>query len=193
MKNQNKNHFFQTVFRFIFGILITVIWTSASAGSFAQSALLGGNGTAGYAGDGAQISATSQFRGAQDIIRSTSGILYIADTSSHCIRKVDTSGILSTIAGVCSTSGGYVEGTSTGTARFNSPYGLALDETNNLLYVADYSNNRIRKIDLTTNTTSLIAGDGTAGFIEGDGITARFNTPRKLALTPDGQTLYVSD
>jgi len=71
MKNQNKNHFFQTVFRFIFGILITVIWTSASAGSFAQSALLGGNGTAGYAGDGDQLSATSQFYNPISVIRSS--------------------------------------------------------------------------------------------------------------------------
>lgn len=96
-----------------------------------------------------------------------------------------------TIAGYCGTAG-YTEGMGRN-ARFNNPTGMALDEVNNLLYVADQTNNRIRKIDLATNTTSLVAGNTTSAYTEDIGSSARFYNPTSLLLASDKQTLYLSD
>ena len=62
----------------------------------------------------------------------SSGILYVADTYNHRIRKITPTGVVTTIAGA--------------TAEFRYPYDVAVDSSGNL-YVADYGNNRIRKIE----------------------------------------------
>ena len=76
-------------------------------------------------------------------------------------------------------------------AQFNSPIGLAVSGTT--LYVADYSNNRIRAIDLASaaKTVSTIAGSGTPGHADGAGTAAQFLQPAGLAVS--GTTLYVVD
>jgi DNA-binding beta-propeller fold protein YncE len=81
------------------------------------------------------------------------GNLYIADHSYHVIRKVNTAGIISTIAGTGAV--GYSgDGGQAILAKLNGPTGLALDKVNNLLYVADETNNVIRRINLTTGIIS---------------------------------------
>ena len=76
-------------------------------------------------------------------------------------------------------------------AQFNSPIGLAVSGTT--LYVADYSNNRIRAIDLASRdkTVSTIAGSGTPGHADGAGADAQFLQPAGLAVS--GGILYVAD
>lgn len=69
---------------------------------------------------------------------------------------------------------------------------MALSEDGSTLYIADTESHIIRKLDLTTMTTSLIAGEpGTAGFADGDAAAARFNFPTDIEL--DGNTLFVAD
>ncbi|MGX7667343.1 T9SS type A sorting domain-containing protein [Flavobacterium pedocola] len=112
--------------------------------------------------------------------------LYVADWNNHKIRKVTPDGTVTTYAG--STSG-YQDGT-VASAKFNGPTGLGLDTAGNL-YVADYSNHRIRKID-TSGQVTTIAGNGAAGVADGLGINASFNNPALVAVASDG-SLFVTD
>lgn len=121
------------------------------------------------------------------------GQLYIADTMNHRIRKVDlATGLISTIAGTgqhrLSGDGGPAV-----SAALNEPCALALDGKG-FLYIADQSNNRVRRVDLQAGTISTIAGTGEAAY-SGDGGPAREATlagPSGLAMGPDG-ALYIAD
>tara|TARA_B110001454_G_scaffold113839_1_gene106621 strand:- start:172 stop:954 length:783 start_codon:yes stop_codon:yes gene_type:complete len=113
--------------------------------------------------------------------------LYVADTNNHTIRKiVIANGTVTTLAG-SSGNIGSEDGTGT-SAKFNYPYGITTDGTN--LYVADKSNNRIRKIVIDNGTVTTLAGSS-SGFLDGTGTEAKFNTPK--GITTDGANLYVVD
>ena len=118
-----------------------------------------------------------------------SGNLYIADAFNNEIRKlVIATGVLSTLAG--STTAGSADGTGTA-ASFNRPQGIVYDGIGNL-YVADLNNNMIRKIVISTGVVSTLAGNTTAGSLNGTGTTASFHNP--IAVATDGLgNLYVSD
>ena len=95
---------------------------------------------------------------------------------------------VSTLAGTAGQSG-FTNGTGS-TARFNRPEGVTTDGTN--LYVADTSSDTIRKIVISTREVTTIAGSaGQAGFANGTGSAALFNTP--VGITTDGKNLYVAD
>jgi sugar lactone lactonase YvrE len=83
---------------------------------------------------------------------------------------------------------GYLDGTGTG-ARFNNPYGVAVDSAGTV-YVADSNNNRIRKITPAGVVTTL-AGS-TVGYLDGTGTGAQFNNPCGVAVDSAG-TVYVGD
>lgn len=145
-----------------------------------------------FSGDGGPATqATLNFPGAVAVDRQ--GNLYIADTMNHRIRKVDAAtGVISTIAGTgqhrCSGDGGPAT-----TAALNEPAALAVDERGNL-YVADQSNNRVRKVDLNTGIMTTVAGTGETGY-SGDGMPATeagVSGPSGLTLGPDGD-LYIAD
>ena len=145
----------------------------------------------GYAdGDGT----TARFKSPSSIVAAGGGTLYVADTNNHRIRKVtiDPANLTAAAAQVSDFAGsgtpGHTNGAAAG-AQFNSPIALAISGT--MLYVADYSNNRIRAIDLAANTVSTIAGSGTPGYADGPGTAARFLQPAGLAVS--GDTLYVAD
>lgn len=125
------------------------------------------------------------------------GNIYVADRDNNRIRKISPAGVVTTIAGGGSTRfdsyrnsiGTYLDGTGIA-ARFDNPTDLAVDSVGNI-FVADYGNNRIRKISPEGVVTTL-AGSGLAGYIDGTDTSARFNGPSGIALDPIGN-IYVAD
>ena len=121
------------------------------------------------------------------------GTVFIADTWNHRIRKIDPqTGVISTIAGTGQAKF-YGDNGQAEKAALNEPVALAIDANSNLL-IADQSNNRIRKIDLSSGVITTIAGNGESGYNGDDilGPDAALAGPSGLALDPKGN-LYVAD
>jgi len=117
------------------------------------------------------------------------GNLYVADSTNHTIRKVTSSGVVTTLAGAAGVAG-YVDATGTA-ARFNYPAGIAVDAAGNV-FVSDRSNNVIRRIS-TAGAVSTFAGVvGVSGSDDGTGSGALFNQPGGLVFDASGN-LYVAD
>jgi sugar lactone lactonase YvrE len=113
--------------------------------------------------------------------------LYVADYSNHRIRKiVIDNGIVTTLAGQSDNGSTDATGTS---ASFNRPEGITTDGTN--LYVADYANNRIRKIVIDNGTVTTLAGSSSGFADNATGTSAKFRGP--VGITTDGTNLYVAD
>jgi sugar lactone lactonase YvrE len=98
----------------------------------------------GYAGDGGPAT-EALFRMPADVAAGSDGTLYVADTYNDCVRKIDTDGIVSTVAGQCGKPGHSGDGGPATQARLNRPYGIALDENQNL-YIADTENDVVRVV-----------------------------------------------
>ena len=144
----------------------------------------------------------ARFYGPAQLVRASNGTLYVADSNNHCIRKIapganaTTAGAVTTVAGVCgTTTEGFNNGVAS-TARFRFPFGLALDEAQQVLYVADTENNRIRKIKLgslaAADAVTTLAGNEAYGSADGQGSAARFYHPQGLARDAQGN-LFVAD
>ncbi len=117
------------------------------------------------------------------------GNVYVADYGNHRIRKVMTStGMARTVAG--SGTQGYADGVGL-TAQLAYPTGLVLDGKGTL-YFSESPFHRIRKLVLATGAVSTVAGDTTAGHVDGPGVGARFSGPSGLAIDAQGH-LYVAD
>ncbi len=144
----------------------------------------------GYSGDGGPATA-AQFYYPQGLCTDTLGNIYVADTRNHAIRKINASGIITTIAGIGST-GFTGDGGAATVAKLNYPMSVAIDATGNL-YIADQQNHAIRKVK-PSGIISTIAGNGASGY-SGDGGPAtagRLYNPSGIAATPQG-TLYIAD
>ena len=112
----------------------------------------------------------------------SSGNLYVADTFNHRIRKVTPAGLVTTIAGTG--AAGFQDGP-VATAKFNYPYGIAVDSSANI-YVADTYNQRIRKITPANNVA------GTWAWASPTQIPPSGTTPQTVTFTPQDQAEYVS-
>lgn len=151
--------------------------------------VVAGTGQAGF-GDSTDWS-PPQFNQPAALALDASGNLYVADTKNHRLRKIDSTGKVTTVAG------GYASGFagdngSAVSAWLNSPSGVAVDAAGNL-YIADRDNHRVRKV-ATTGTITTVAGTGTAGF-SGDGASAtsaQLNSPVSVAVDAAGN-LYIAD
>ncbi|HAN32717.1 MAG TPA: hypothetical protein DCQ06_14080, partial [Myxococcales bacterium] len=142
-----------------------------------------GTGSYGYQ-DGAAKSA--KFYYPCDVAWAPSGDLYVADRSNHRIRKIAFDGTVSTVAG---STYGFTDGAGA-TARFGYPESIAVDRTNNIIYVADSYNNRIRKVTPNGTVTTFI-GSGSSSYKEGTGTGAWIYRPTGVAVGTDG-TVYFS-
>lgn len=118
---------------------------------------IAGNGTSGYSGDGG-LAVNAKLNSPRGICIDSNGNIYIGDTGNNVIRKINTSGVINTIAGT-GFPGFLGDGGLAVNAQLNSPRGIALDNQG-YLYISDANNFRIRKIALD-NTISTFAGNGT--------------------------------
>ncbi len=150
-----------------------------------------GNGTAGSSGNGGQAT-VAELYSPSGMALDVSGNLYIADVHDNYIRKVNTSGVISTVAGN-GTAGFSGDGGQATAAELWGPTGITFDAAGNL-YIADYANFRIRKIIISTGIISTVAGNGTGGF-SGDGgqaTAAKIDSPYGVILDAAGN-LYIAD
>lgn len=143
-----------------------------------------GTGTAGFSGDGGAATA-AKLNNPTGLVADAAGNIFIADNDNQRIRKVNTSGIISTVAGN-GTSGYTGDGAAATAATFSHPYGVAIDPTG-VLFITDKDNHVVRQVN-TSGIISTIAGTGVAGF-SGDGLfatSAQLNEPAGICLTKSG-------
>ncbi len=130
---------------------------------------------------------TAQFGEPRGVVVDSSGNVFVADYSAHVIWKVTAAGVVSKVAGTAPTPGSTDGSTA---ALFNAPSGIALDSANNL-YVADTSNNTVRKISPAGTVSTLAGLAGRSSSTDGKGAEARFEEP--YAVATDGTYVYVAD
>jgi sugar lactone lactonase YvrE len=150
-------------------------------------AVVAGNGNASYAGDGGPATAAS-LNAPSGAAADAVGNLYIADSSNNRIRKVNTSGVITTVA----INGKYVysgDGVAATNTSLGDPGGVAVDAAGNL-YIAAAGNDRIRKVG-TNGVITTVAGGGSLG--DGNPATnAGLSEPYGVALDALGN-LYIAD
>jgi hypothetical protein len=152
---------------------------------------LAGNGVAGYSGDG-QAAIDARIDVPLDIAADSRGNVYLSDWRHHVVRKlIVSSGKIETIAGIGARA--YTREGQARDAGLSTPLGMSLDKNDNL-YIADYGNNMIRRIDAQSGVISTVAGTGYRGF-SGDGelaVFAHLNRPYNVYVDDDGG-LFISD
>jgi hypothetical protein len=149
-----------------------------------------GTGASSYSGDGGPAN-KAKLADPKGVILDAAGNLYIADTSNHRIRKVDASGIITTVVGT-GVQGGGGDGGPALQAQLSEPRTLAWGPGGEL-YITEPKIHRIRKVD-AQGIISLLAGTSVAGF-SGDGgpaVDAQLNTPRGVAVDAAG-VVYIAD
>jgi hypothetical protein len=145
--------------------------------------LAGSSGSADGTGDAARFD--NPFGVAAD----GAGNLYVGDTFNHTIRKINSGGVVTTLAGLAG-SFGSLDGTGSA-ARFFHPNGVAADGAGNV-YVADGGNNTIRKITPGGTVTTVAGLAGSSGSADGTGSAARFYAPYGVVADGAGN-LFVTD
>jgi len=144
----------------------------------------------GYYGDGGPA-IYAQIYGPHGIAFDSAGNLYIADTGNNRVRKIDTNGIITTVAGSSGVGGFGGDGGPATKALLNYPVGVATDPAGNL-YIADSLNSRIRKVSVN-GTITTVAGNGSLGYA-GDGgssTDASLYFPNDVKVS--GGKIYIAD
>lgn len=161
---------------------------SASSGNISTVA---GNTTQGFAGDGAAATLAELYL-PTGVFVDASGNLFVADRGNNRIRKVSTSGTITTVAGSGSgvSSGDGGAATSAGLA---SPTNVVLDASGNI-FIAGTLNSRIREVAAGTGIITTVAGDGVAGFFGDGGLptNAGLNHPGGVAVDASGD-IFIAD
>jgi sugar lactone lactonase YvrE len=148
-------------------------------------------GNAGFSGDGGPATAARLNR-PRCVLVDAAGRILVADTDNHCVRMIDTAGIITTLAGI-GTRGGYTgDGVAATATRLNHPFGLALDGAGNL-YIADVDNARIRAVSARDGIMHTVAGTGTSGYNGNDlpAATTRLRMPYGVTTVADATGLRI--
>jgi uncharacterized protein (TIGR03437 family) len=150
-----------------------------------------GTGNSSYNGENLPAVATNISRPYRMTFDSA-GNLYFNEDLGNRVRKVSPSGVVTTMAGN-GLAGFDGDGGQATAARLRLPSAVAIDKDGNL-YIADYSNHRIRKVTASTGVITTVAGNGTQGFNgdNGPAIDASLNFPESVAVDKDGN-LFIAD
>jgi streptogramin lyase len=152
---------------------------------------IAGTGAYGYNGDGIPATSADLFHPA-DLALGPDRALYFTDSQNAAIRRIDRSGMITTVAGTAASAGFAGDGGAATAAQLNGPDGLTI-ASDGTLYIADTGNNRIRKV-APDGTITTVVGTGTAGEA-GDGgpaDRAQLRAPRSVSIDGAGN-LYIAD
>jgi sugar lactone lactonase YvrE len=146
-------------------------------------------GSAGQIGSTNGTGSAARFNHPYGVAVDGSGNVFVADTGNHIIRKITPARVVTTLAGLAGQIGSS-NGTGS-TARFNSPYGIAINSSN-ILYVTDRGNHTIRTVTQAGVTTTFAGIAGNAGHVDGIGTAALLNNPEPIAVDNSNE-IYVVD
>lgn len=187
----------------LFTLILGCLLLSGCA--YAQiSTVAGGANSPNYVGDGGQATSAG-LNYPEFVIFDASNNMYISDANNSVIRKVTTSGVISTYAGTSlptnqffsfpPQNAGYSgDGGSAAKAKLHAPYGMSFNKTGNL-FIADVANNAIRKIT-TAGIISTYAGTGVSYGYSGDGgqaTNAKLYNPSSVAVDTSNGNVYIAD
>ena len=162
---------------------IRKVATDGVIGTFA------GNGTAGYSGDGGPATQAS-LAGINGLYGDPYGNIYLSDSIHAVVRKIDTTGKITTIAGT-GVPGYSGDGGPATAARLYHPNGIGIDANRNI-YIGDDSINAVRKIDTNGVITTLLGGNPTKGLFDGDTAQALFCNITNITADDVGD-IYIID
>jgi trimeric autotransporter adhesin len=151
-----------------------------------------GTGSQGYSGDKGQAT-SAELNNPYGVAVDASGNIYIADNSNHRIRMVTNgTGVITTVAGNGSQGYSGDSGQATSAALY-SPPGVAVDASGNI-YIADFYNNRIRKVTKSTGVITTVAGTGRGSYggDKGQATSANLRSPYGIAVDASGN-IYIAD
>lgn len=140
-------------------------------------------------------STTAKFKNPRGLCLSADGAsLFIGDNNNHCIRKLNLgTNVVTTFAGVGGSASSGSDDGSSATAKFSNPSGIIMTFNGKHMYVADYSNLKIRAVNTETNVVSSLAGGAYGNLDNTDGALAKFAGPISVALSANNELLYVAD
>ncbi len=147
----------------------------------------------GYTGDGGPATA-AEFGNPNCVTFDATGNYYVSDETNNVVRMVNTAGIVTTIAGKAGPGNFSGDGGQATVAGLSWPIGIAIDGTGNI-YIGDFVNAAIRKINKSTGIITTVAGIGTYGGYSGDGgqaTAAELNSPRYIAFDKSNN-LFIGD
>jgi sugar lactone lactonase YvrE len=145
-------------------------------------------GLAGFSGSADGVSNSARFSAPTGIVPDSLGNVFVTDNNNNTIRKIAPAGVVSTFAGAV--GAGSADGVATA-ARFNYPVGITVDPSG-FVYVSDFHNQTIRKINSLGAVSTLAGTVGTSGSTDGTNNTALFFNPTGLAVDPSGN-VYIAD
>ena len=178
-----------SIFKYCASLALGLALSSNLCASYTIETFVG-DGTTGLSGDGGPAT-TASLNFTQSVCVDSLGNIYAADTNNNRIRKINSDGIISTIAGT-GTYGYSGDGGLATNAALRTPYSICVDSSNNL-YFSDFNNSAIRMIS-PSGLISTIAGTGTAGY-SGDGgaaTAAMLRNPFGVFVDSTGY-IYVAD
>ena len=154
---------------------------------------IGGTGTVDNTGDGGPAIAAAIDFPAIGIFDKLGNYLFTTGINGKTIRKIDTAGIITTIAGINFTGGGTGDSGLATLATFDNPQYLAIDTIGNI-YITDAQDNKVRRIDHVSGIITTIAGTGTAGYTgdHGPATSATFYGLNGICIGDSGN-IYVAD
>ncbi len=188
-------------------ILHTPVLRSVASGCLALLAIAGttpaiaagvatiaGTGAGGYSGDRGPATA-ARLASPHGMAVAADGTVYVADTDNYRVRRIGTDGVITTIAGNGS-FGDDGDGGPATSAWLSGVLSIALSPADDILYISDIDNNRVRQVNLTTGVITNFAGAGYMGFgFDGDGgpaTSASLATPEGVAVDSSGN-VYIGD